>query len=204
LTPAKRIRRTPDEARRVILDAAEAVMRRCGPGGLRLQEVAEMAGVSHPAILHHFESRDGLVRALNRRTVDELGEALRLHMEAPASGSGGAVQAAFAAYRAGFAERIIWMLQSPDAQPGADAGLALFDDMVERLHAIRLSFASLDRPPDRADSAAIIHLVTIAAFGDAVLGRRLRRAPDAEAEAEARGRFETWLSALIGRHVEAG
>jgi hypothetical protein len=52
LTAAKRIRRTPEEARRLILDAAEACMAKAGPAGLRLQEVAEAAGVSHPTILH--------------------------------------------------------------------------------------------------------------------------------------------------------
>ncbi len=49
----------------MILEAAQASIARSGPAGLRLQEVAEAAGVSHPTILHHFESREGLIRALN-------------------------------------------------------------------------------------------------------------------------------------------
>jgi AcrR family transcriptional regulator len=55
MTSAKRIRRTPEEARRLILDAAEASMAIEGPAGLRLLTVAMQAGVSHPTILHHFE-----------------------------------------------------------------------------------------------------------------------------------------------------
>jgi AcrR family transcriptional regulator len=199
---ARRIRRTSGEARRVILDAAEEAMRRSGPGGLRLQEVAERAGVSHPTILHHFESRDGLVRALNRRTVEEMGAVLRAQLESPAAADGGPVGAAFAAYRSGFAQRIIWVLQSGEATPDPAPGLTLFDDMIDQLHALRAQFAAPGHAPDRSDSAAIVHLVTIAAFGDAMIGPLLRRAASAADEAGARARFETWLSALIARHTE--
>ncbi|MBV1885644.1 MAG: TetR family transcriptional regulator, partial [Parvibaculaceae bacterium] len=53
--PAKRIRRTAEEARRLILDAAEKRLAEQGPEGIRLQDIAKDIGVSHPAILHHFE-----------------------------------------------------------------------------------------------------------------------------------------------------
>ena len=135
MAAAKRIRRTPDEARRVILDAAEEVMARTGPGGLRLQEVAEAAGVSHPAILHHFESREGLIRALNLRTIEDLGEALRVQMEASTSGSGDALRAAFAVYRGGFAQRIVWLMAASGPGWEPQAGPGLVDEMAERLHA---------------------------------------------------------------------
>ncbi|MDO9127858.1 MAG: helix-turn-helix domain-containing protein, partial [Parvibaculum sp.] len=63
----KRVRRTAEEARRLILDAAEERLAKQGPEGLRLQDIARDVGISHPAILHHFESREGLVRALIAR-----------------------------------------------------------------------------------------------------------------------------------------
>ena len=69
----KRVRRTPDEARRLILDTAQAAIARTGPEGLRLHDIAAAAGVSHPLILHHFGNRAGLVRALTRVAVAELG-----------------------------------------------------------------------------------------------------------------------------------
>lgn len=194
----KRIRRTPEEARRVILDAAESVIARNGPGGLRLQEVAEAAGVSHPTILHHFESREGLMKALNRRTLDNLGAVLSAQMNSPSASSGDGVRAAFAAYRGGFAERIIWLLQTPAADERI--GLVLFEAMVDSLHRLRTELAAGSAPP-RSDSEAIVHLITIAAFGDAVLGPRLRGSLDPEAEIEARARFEQWLGELIRRHI---
>ncbi len=70
----KRIRRTSAEAKAVILDAAQKRLREEGPMGIRLQDLAADVGVSHPAILHHFGSRDGLIRAVLAREFASLGE----------------------------------------------------------------------------------------------------------------------------------
>src|SRR5205809_814516 len=60
----KRLRRSPEEARRLILETAQALIARAGPEALRLQEIAAAAGISHPLILHHFGSREGLVHLI--------------------------------------------------------------------------------------------------------------------------------------------
>src|SRR5580693_5678142 len=71
-TPAPRKRRTADEARAAILDAAERRLVASGPTAIRLQEVAADVGVSHPTVLHHFGSREALVEAVVRRALDSL------------------------------------------------------------------------------------------------------------------------------------
>ena len=43
---------------------------------MRLQDVAADLGISHPAILHHFESREGLLQALALRAMEELNDGL--------------------------------------------------------------------------------------------------------------------------------
>jgi AcrR family transcriptional regulator len=198
--PTKRIRRTPDEARRVILDAAETSMATTGPAGIRLQDVAAAAGVSHPTILHHFGSREGLILALNRRTLEDLRAGLMRNMGSGSS-SGDSVGSAFAAYRDGLAQRMMWLLQS-QATLG-DAGLPMLDEIVQALHALRLSIAGPDVEVDLYDTQAIVHLTTIAAFGDALIGPRLRRAGDAATEAASRQRFEAWFSALLNGFITA-
>jgi AcrR family transcriptional regulator len=77
VTPSrtKRLRRTPEEARRLILETAQALITSTGPEGLRLQDIAA-AGISHPLTLHYFGSREGLVRALTRQAVAELRDKL--------------------------------------------------------------------------------------------------------------------------------
>ena len=191
----KRIRRTPEEARRLILEAAEADMAASGPAGLRLEAVAKAAGVSHPTILHHFGSREGLIHALNGKTVEHLKSVLLGVLNSQPNSSDDAVAATFAAYRDGLAQRMIWLLQS--GQPMAPQGLPVFDEMVEALHAFRLSWAGPNPGFDIEDTRAVIHLTTIAAFGDAILGARLRRAANAEEEARLRARFEHWFGEML-------
>lgn len=80
----KRERRTPDEARALILDAAERVFRDRLPDVAGLKDVAHEAGVSHALVTHYFGTYAGLVeRTLERRfermrevLVAELGTAL--------------------------------------------------------------------------------------------------------------------------------
>ncbi len=64
-----RKRRTPEEARAAILDAAEAIVQDVGPAGLRIAAVAKAAKMAHPNVLHHFGSREGLLNALTTRTL---------------------------------------------------------------------------------------------------------------------------------------
>jgi AcrR family transcriptional regulator len=194
----KRIRRRPEEARALILDAAEARMTAEGPAGLRLQDVARAAGVSHPTILHHFGNREGLMRALNQRSLEALRNSVIARLEGAKSGDDN-IKQTFAAYRDGLAQRILWLIQS--ATPETPGGLRFFDEIVDALHALRLKFAGPGTRPDIEDTRAVIHLTTIAAFGDAVIGPRLRQATGVK-ERAARERFEGWFALLVNRYLE--
>ncbi len=186
----------------MILEAAEAGMANGGPAGLRLEAVAKAAGVSHPTILHHFGSREGLIQALNLKTIEHLKAVLLEVMRAGPSSSKDPIASAFAAYRDGLAQRMIWLMQS-QAPMGA-AGLPAFDELVEALHAMRLRMTDLNQDFDIADTRAIVHLTTIAAFGDAILGKRLRRAPDAEEEIARRDWFENWFGEVLNVYMTRG
>ena len=70
--PSPRRRRSAEVARREILDAAQQRLSQGGPDAIRLQEIANDVGISHPTILHHFGSRDGLIRALDVRAIHAL------------------------------------------------------------------------------------------------------------------------------------
>lgn len=73
-----RVRRSPEEARRVILDAAAALLAEGGVAGVQVRAVAARAGMTDAGVAHHFGNRDGLLRELLRhggrqlrRAVDE-------------------------------------------------------------------------------------------------------------------------------------
>ncbi|NUP10366.1 MAG: TetR/AcrR family transcriptional regulator [Polyangiaceae bacterium] len=56
-----RARRTPEEARAVILEACQRLLVRDGPDAVGLKDVAAEAGVSHALVTHYFGSIDALV-----------------------------------------------------------------------------------------------------------------------------------------------
>lgn len=194
----KRTRRQPEDAKRLILDAAEASMTATGPAGLRLHDVARAAGVSHPTILHHFGSREGLVRALNLRGLEMLRNDVVARLSSAQSGDDN-IKQTFAAYRDGMAQRLLWLIQS--AAPETPGGLRFFDEIVDALHALRLKFAGPGTVPDIEDTRAVIHLTTVVAFGDAIIGSRLRQAGSEARERAARDRFETWFAGLLDLYL---
>src|SRR6185295_4701389 len=86
-TPRKRLRAS--DARERILAAAQRKLAEVGPEGLRLTELAAELSISHPAILHHFGSREELVQAVVERAMDGLNE--RLAAALSGQGKGGRV-----------------------------------------------------------------------------------------------------------------
>lgn len=76
-----------DTTRRKLIDAAIRVMRERGYGGLTTLEVAEVAGVSRGALLHHFPSRHDLVVATTKYMNELVLAESRRRAEDAASGS---------------------------------------------------------------------------------------------------------------------
>jgi len=197
----KRPRRTSEEARRLILDTARELLVDSGPEGLRLQEIAVRAGISHPLILHHFGSREGLVQALTQEAATELRDRLIAAM------SGGAsleqqLDRVFDSFRDGLAQRLAW-LATVEPEPEGEATATIMRDIADVVHARRLAAAPAGAAIARADTDWLIHLVAAAAFGDAVFGKRLRRSAGLPVADAADRRFREWFAALIRDHITA-
>jgi len=198
-TAVRRSRRTPEEARRLILDTAQELIARGGPEGLRLQEIAAAAGISHPLILHHFGSREGLVRALVQEAVGELRDKLIGSMGSGASSLEQELDQVFDAYRDGLAQRLAWLATIDPS--GEQAGSAtIMRDIADSLHAQRVATAPAGAAPDRADTEMLVHLIAVAAFGDAMIGTRLWRSAGLHATEATTRRFRAWLASLVREH----
>jgi TetR/AcrR family transcriptional regulator, repressor for neighboring sulfatase len=199
--PARRVRRTPEEARQLILDTAQALIARTGPEGLRLQDIAAAAGISHPLILHHFGSRAGLVRALTQRAAVELKDRLVAAMTQPEYAIGEQLDRVFEAFRGGLAQRLAWLAV---ADPGGDEArhAMTLREITDTLHRRRLATAAPGREIAREDTEWLIHLIATAAFGEAMYGEQLRRSAGIEDGEEGARRFRHWLAALVRAHVE--
>ena len=80
LNGGPRRRRTAQEAREAILEAAESILLERGPVELKIQQIAEAAGISVSTTHHHFggiaEIQAGLAKRMIAKLVDELSEIL--------------------------------------------------------------------------------------------------------------------------------
>ena len=197
--PARRVRRTPEEAKRLILETAQALVARTGPQGLRLQDIAAEAGISHPLILHHFGSRAGLVRALTREAAAELKDRLVASLTQPESSIGEQVDQVFDAFRGGLAQRLAWLLvEDPDGGPANNA--MILREIADTLHARRVAAAAPGNTITRDDTEWLIHLVATSAFGEAMYGAQLRRSAGIAGGEESARQFRAWFAALIREH----
>ena len=125
--------------------AAQALIAASGPEGLRLQEIAARAGVSHPLILHHFGSREGLVRALVQEAASELRDRLIAAMAAGDVAPAAQVERVFDAFRDGLAVRLAWLATvEPKTAAVPEATALIMRDIVDVLHGRRLAAAGPD------------------------------------------------------------
>jgi AcrR family transcriptional regulator len=199
----KRQRRTPEEARRLILQTAQGLIAITGPEGLRLQDIAAAAGISHPLILHHFGSREGLVRALTQQAAAELRNKLVAAMASDDYTVEEQLDRVFDAFRDGLAQRLTW-LATVDPVGGTEGTQLIMRDIADRLHARRLATAPQGTAIPREDTEAMIHLVATAAFGNALYGAQLQRSAGLPATSKTDRSFRLWLAALIRAHSTQG
>lgn len=202
-----RIRRSAAEAQELILDAAEARLREVGPEGLRLQTLAADVGVSHPAILHHFGSRDGLIRAVVTRTTARVREQIYSAL----SGEIDEVTGATLLDRIfrtmgdrGNARLFAWLAltrgEHADLPIGYGTHLAEIAEVVHRRRCERHP----ERAGDSEDTLFTVLLAALALFGNALAGPALLGSAGLERDADADRRFVVWLVRLMHEHLDRG
>ncbi|GAA3871112.1 TetR family transcriptional regulator [Streptomyces sp. NPDC003631] len=75
--------RSADRRRRELLEAADRVVLRDGPGA-SMNAIAAEAGITKPILYRHFGDKGGLYAALAKRHTDALLDSLRAALDAPA------------------------------------------------------------------------------------------------------------------------
>ncbi len=196
-TPRRRLR--ADEAQKRILEAAEKQLTKVGPEGLRLTDLARVLGVSHPAILHHFGSREGLVAAVVRHALHTLNEQLLAALSRGPAAPGRAELMDMVAEvygERGFARLLAWLLLSGRAakpvRGGTDMPLKQLAEAAHALHAAKFPEARYE------DTLFELQLGAIALLGDAIFGDAVRRASGAPATPATAREFRGRLAALLG------
>ena len=165
----KRIRRTPAETRGLALESARKLLLNKGPDAVTLQAVAADLKMTHTNLIHHFGSAGGLQTALMGEMIRELTSVLEVAVERFRAGEGDEhdfVDIVFEAFGKGGAGRLAaWIVLSGET-----------DKLDPVADVVRTYIRNVERGADdahgdvheRITSATL--LVTMAAFGDAVIG----------------------------------
>lgn len=206
--PAKPRRRLDAAAaRQLILDAAEKRMIVVGPSGIRLQEVAADAGVSHPTVLHHFGSRELLVKAVITRSIEQINASMvEALQQADANGDALAetmlehVRAALE--RTGHARVLVWLALEGHSVDAANTKLT---DIVDAAHALRLGRTTKrgSKRPTRDDTAYTIVLSALVVIAGSLLVPTLLANSGLPSDARATAAFRSWFARMLLAHFDA-
>ena len=185
----KRQRRTPEEARTLLLDTAEVRLAELGLEGLNVAGVAKAAGMSHATLLHHFGSSAGMRRALVERMSERfISDALTAFDNQ--GDVDAVVRALFRAFaEGGHAKLLAWRAVEDNPQ------LQATPERRERFEALLRASAQQSPDADLEEARNVATLVIAAAIGLGVGGKPLL-ALTGMSEAQ-RAAFPDWLAGLI-------
>jgi AcrR family transcriptional regulator len=203
---ASRSRRNAGETRRAILEAAHQRLMRGGAEAIRLQEIAAEVGISHPAILHHFGSRDGLVEAM---VVHGLSKLQAQFLEGWPSEKELDLEGVLARFYAvasdgGVARMLAWLILSGQSLGAMTPNL--LRPAAKRMHAgiVRRAAKNGRRPPELEGTLLAASLLAIVVLGDSLFGPSMRSAMGLGSSAAATRRFRDWLAKVFARMETRG
>ena len=194
-----RVRRSPEESRRVILEAAAALLIEGGSHAVQVRAVAERVGMTDAGVAHHFGSRDALLLALLRhgahRLRDSVQEAVARWVDEGADVAGLVARIA-AVYAEGYGELAIAL----HAAGWRDERGGLLDPVVDALHqARRRAGVPSPRKEDTRLAVAALHQ---ALATEAVYGPAFRRSAGVSARAaSSSARQLAWWTATLEQRL---
>ncbi len=204
----RRLRRTPEQARQQLMDAAERVFGEFHPDQVGLKEVAREAGVSHALITHYFGTYGGLVEATLERRIRALREQIitKLREAGAVSRPGELLGLLFDALRDPIHVKLVKWLVASDRAATARS-LALQDQGLQMI-AYQVAQAAMPMPTRPAiDTVELALLVAVSsAYGYALnkyplasaLGRVASIELDLAVQRTLAGMLQSYLRAELG------
>lgn len=194
---AKRVRRSKQEARQAILEAAQVILVKDGLDAVRVQRVAADVGVTDAAVHYHFGNHAGLVEALLKHCGKKLVAELRAASPAEEHVDLRAVSRAMKrAYVDGGAARMLMWLKLAGWRP---RGSGMLSGLIASTHAQRVTEATARGAavPSLTDTKFLLTLLNAVHLAQAIAGDALLRAADAPADAAEQQRFLDWVTARV-------
>lgn len=200
----KRIRRTPEEARAVILQAARERLQQEGPEGLQVKEIAAVAGVAHSTVLHHFGSAEGLraalIQEMGRKLLEDIIAALKSR-EGKEPDSDLLLRVFETLSDAGHARLMAWMTLKGNSPADEDDSVKrLFHELIEEIAAATMAdkedLSELAWRQARKKARFTSMLAALTAVGDGIAGDFLAEQMGLTNQ-EARTDFRTWFAEML-------
>ena len=197
----RRTRRSPEEAKRLILEAAETRLAEGGVDAVRVQKIAADLGLTDAAIYHHFGSRERLLDALARFGARRLKTAVEevLAEVDPDSADLQAIAAlALDTFeQRGYARLVLWLSQQgipSDRGSGMFDGLGVtFEKILNNAHP-----DDSDKPTLARQARFLASLLVLVMFADPLLGTISRRSLGLGGDHKTTMQFRTWfVDALV-------
>ncbi|MEO7094190.1 MAG: TetR/AcrR family transcriptional regulator [Polyangiales bacterium] len=200
-----RRRRSPEEARLEILDAADRVFIEFQPDQVGLKDVGREAGVSHALITHYFGTFAGLIEAALERRISKLRETMleRLRQAGALSRPSELIGILFAALEDPVHLRLMrWLLASE--RPSAAYAFGL---QAQGLQVISRQVATALDPAPSAQMIDKVELALLtavsAAYGYALAKYALVGGLGRQASAELDAEVQKTLAAMVQAHIRA-
>jgi AcrR family transcriptional regulator len=205
-----RRRRTAEEARRLILEAAEKRLISGGMEAIRLQDIAADVGMAHAVISHHFGNREGLMEALTRYASDRFQETVTRVLATESVGNPAnnrleqihhAVEvAAREIVDQGYGRLWAWLVVSGRDWRTQVEGM--FGGLARIIHAFRVQWSVEDGqpPPDMEDTRFWMILGFRMFIGEAFSGPYAQLSVGLPGDEETEHRFRLWLSRVAATY----
>lgn len=205
-----RRRRTAEEARKCILEAAERRLISGGPEAIRLQDIAADVGMAHAVISHHFGNREGLMEALTRYASNRLQERVTRVLATESAGNSANNRleqihhvtelVAHEIADQGYGRLWAWLIVSGRDWRTQVEGM--FSGLVRVGHAFRVQWSVEDGqpPPDIEDTRFWMILGLRVLIGEALSGPYAQLSVGLPGDEETEHRFRLWLSHLVATY----
>lgn len=197
-TTKRRVRLEPAEARERILAAAEKALVAHGPDGVRIAELARALGVTHPAILHHFGSREALVEAVVARALERryqhVVERLSVAND-PTDTARNLIDAAFDNFERESTSRVLAWLALADEPPAAPAGS--LRDVTAAVEQLRRTLSGGRAPSPPEASTFAVHLGALVLLAEPLFGPFLWAAQGGRPSRARARAFRAWFAEVI-------
>lgn len=201
----KRVRRSPEEARTLILDAADTVFRDHLPDAVGLKDVAKAAGVSHALVTHYFGTYGGLVESALERRFKRLRESMVGNLVGVLEAKGD-VGEVLATYRRSIAQNALDPVTLRLATWSLMSGRVAQDDFFShRMQGLKFLADALEKSAKvpRED----LEFMLIASFamtvgwtiaGNAISGALGKKKPDVAFESRVAAMLDAYIESLRG------